>query len=191
MTFSITAAVAPRGSALVLVDQIVVQRLEVAESTETASVELAPLAIGRHTVQVVFIGAEGFAHSSSDLLNLKVTGSAPVRHLTRLGWVDVTDAPASAWGFGLATLDSAGNVLDVWFPQPALGSPGSSEAPAELDALATPDDVRGVTREVRLVEIADLSSAPASTEDAWLRLHLLSHRLVHRTAIRSTASSGC
>ena len=75
VTFSITAAVAPRGSALVLVDQIVVQRLEVAESTETASVELAPLAIGRHTAQVVFIGAKGFAHSSSYPLNLKVTGS--------------------------------------------------------------------------------------------------------------------
>ena len=69
-------------------------------------------------------------------------------------------------------------MLDVWFPQPALGSPGSSQAPAELEALATPDEVRGVTREVRLVEIADLSSAPASTEDTWLRLHLLSHRLV-------------
>jgi len=90
----------------------------------------------------------------------------------------VTDAPTSAWGHGLATLDAAGAVLDVWFPQPALGSPDGTDAPADLVALATPDEQRGVTREVRLVEIADLSSAPTTTEDVWLRLHLLSHRLV-------------
>ena len=83
----------------------------------------------------------------------------------------------AAWGFGLATLDSDGVVLDVWFPAPALGSPGDETAPAELVALATPDPLREVTREVRLVTILDLSAPPASTEDAWLRLHLLSHRL--------------
>ena len=69
-------------------------------------------------------------------------------------------------------------MLDAWFPAPALGEPDGSDAPAELAALAGPDDVRRVTREVRLVEIADLQAPPASTEDAWLRLHLLSHRLV-------------
>ncbi len=85
----------------------------------------------------------------------------------------------AAWGYGLATLDAAGAVLDVWFPTPALGEPpADASAPAELDALATPDDVRRVTREVRRVVVADLGAAPASTEDAWLRLHLLSHRLV-------------
>jgi 2,3,4,5-tetrahydropyridine-2,6-dicarboxylate N-succinyltransferase len=87
----------------------------------------------------------------------------------------VTEA---AWGHGLATLDRAGNVLDVWFPAPALGTPDGSEAPASLTALAGQDDARGVTREVRLVEVEDLQSAPASTEDVWLRLHLLSSRLV-------------
>ena len=40
-----------------------------------------------------------------------------------------------------------------------------------------------MTREVRLVEIADLQSAPSSTEDAWLRLHLLSHRIVRPRTI--------
>jgi 2,3,4,5-tetrahydropyridine-2,6-dicarboxylate N-succinyltransferase len=45
-------------------------------------------------------------------------------------------------------------------------------------ALAGADDVRAVTREVRLVEIGDLQDAPSSTEDVWLRLHLLSTRLV-------------
>ena len=88
-------------------------------------------------------------------------------------------SPSSAWGYGLATLDVSGAMLDVWFPAPALGTPpADAAAPAELTALATPDDVRRVTREVRLVEIADLAAPPASTEDAWLRLHLLSSRLV-------------
>ena len=83
----------------------------------------------------------------------------------------------AASGHALLTLDADGAVLDAWFPEPVLsGSP--AEAPSDLAALATPDDVRQVTREVRLVEIADLSAAPSTTEEVWLRLHLLSHRLV-------------
>ena len=95
----------------------------------------------------------------------------------------MSETPANAWGHALVTLDESGAVLDAWFPAPALGSPDGSDAPAELTALAGPDDVRRVTREVRLVEIADLQSPPASTEDAWLRLHLLSHRLVRPRTI--------
>jgi 2,3,4,5-tetrahydropyridine-2-carboxylate N-succinyltransferase len=76
----------------------------------------------------------------------------------------------------LVTLDRAGAVLDVWFPSPALGTP-DGPPPAELQRLAIPDEVRRVTREVRRVVIDDLSAAPASAEDAWLRLHLLSARL--------------
>jgi 2,3,4,5-tetrahydropyridine-2,6-dicarboxylate N-succinyltransferase len=90
----------------------------------------------------------------------------------------VTDAPTHAWGHGLATLDEDGAVLDLWFPSPALGAYDGSEPPAELATLAGQDDVRRVTREVRTVEIADLQQPPADTADAWLRLHLLSHRLV-------------
>ncbi len=90
----------------------------------------------------------------------------------------MTDAPTAAWGHGLATLDAEGTVLDVWFPSPALGAPDGTDAPDSLTALEGADQARGVRREVRLVEIADLSAAPASTEDVWLRLHLLSTRLV-------------
>ena len=80
-----------------------------------------------------------------------------------------------ASGHGIATI-SKGATLDVWFPAPAL-SPLSGSAPAELTALVGSDDVRGVTREVVNVEI-DITKAPASAADAYLRLHLLSHRLV-------------
>jgi 2,3,4,5-tetrahydropyridine-2-carboxylate N-succinyltransferase len=90
----------------------------------------------------------------------------------------VTDAPTTAWGFGLATLDADGNVLDVWFPAPALGEPDGSDAPAELTALEGKDDPRAIIREVRRVVVADLQSPVDGAEDAWLRLHLLSARLV-------------
>lgn len=82
----------------------------------------------------------------------------------------------AASGYGLVTLHGD-TVLDVWFPSPVLGAT-EGEAPAELTALEGDDKARGVRREVRLVEIADLDDAPATTEDVWLRLHLLSTRLV-------------
>ena len=80
-----------------------------------------------------------------------------------------------AHGHGIATL-SGSTVLDVWFPAPALGA--LTGAPdAALTALAVADPDRGVTREVVSIEI-DLTKAPADAKDAYLRLHLLSHRLV-------------
>jgi 2,3,4,5-tetrahydropyridine-2-carboxylate N-succinyltransferase len=80
-----------------------------------------------------------------------------------------------AHGHGIATLAGT-TVLDVWYPAPALGAlTGSPDA--ALTALALPDNDRGITREVVSVEI-DLTHAPADAKDAYLRLHLLSHRLV-------------
>jgi 2,3,4,5-tetrahydropyridine-2-carboxylate N-succinyltransferase len=80
-----------------------------------------------------------------------------------------------AHGHGIATL-SGSTVLDVWFPAPALGAlTGTPDA--ALTALAVADTDRAVTREVVSVEI-DLTKAPADAKDAYLRLHLLSHRLV-------------
>jgi 2,3,4,5-tetrahydropyridine-2-carboxylate N-succinyltransferase len=93
----------------------------------------------------------------------------------------VTETATSAWGHGLATIDASGAVLDVWFPSPALGDRDGSDhsgAPAELTALEGRDDARQVTREVRRVVVTDLQSPITDTADAWLRLHLLSHRLV-------------
>ena len=89
----------------------------------------------------------------------------------------MTDQPTHAWGFGLATLDRSDQVLDLWFPTPAVGTADGAEAPAELVALEGDDEVRGVRRVVRLVEVGDLQAKPTSTEDVWLRLHLLSSRL--------------
>ena len=80
-----------------------------------------------------------------------------------------------AHGHGIATLAGT-TVLDVWFPAPALG-PLVGSPDASLIALATPDNDRAITREVISIDI-DLTQAPTSAQDAYLRLHLLSHRLV-------------
>ena len=80
-----------------------------------------------------------------------------------------------ASGHGIATI-AKGVTLDVWFPSPAL-SQLSGSVPAELTALVGIDTARGVSREVISIEI-DLTKSPANAADAYLRLHLLSHRLV-------------
>lgn len=81
----------------------------------------------------------------------------------------------SASAIGVATI-SGDLVLDAWFPAPALGStpvdvPGISSA---IDS----DEIRGVTTRTMTVTIADLDAPPADALDAYLRLHLLSHRIV-------------
>ncbi|MGY2873586.1 2,3,4,5-tetrahydropyridine-2,6-dicarboxylate N-succinyltransferase [Marmoricola sp. URHA0025 HA25] len=87
-------------------------------------------------------------------------------------------AQKSAWGHGLATIADDGSVLDTWYPTPALGEPPADVAPpASLTALETKDPARRVHTEVVLTASA-LDDAPADATDVYLRLHLLSHRLV-------------
>ena len=97
--------------------------------------------------------------------------------------------PTSAWAYGLATFagtegeaPAGARVLDTWYPSPTLAraddDPASLEAPAELARLEGVDEARGVRRSVVRTVIEDLQAPPADTHDVWLRLHLLSHRLV-------------
>jgi 2,3,4,5-tetrahydropyridine-2-carboxylate N-succinyltransferase len=87
----------------------------------------------------------------------------------------------SAWGYGLATTTDAGVVLDTWYPDPQLGEApadaGPHGVPATLAALEGMDPDRGVRTDV-VRNVIDLDSPPAGASDAYLRLHLLSHRLV-------------
>ena len=82
-----------------------------------------------------------------------------------------------AWGHGLATKSASGQVLDVWFPEVSLGEAPKSDLqwfpPKELELAATSDELREVVREVVRVE-ARLDQPVSSTEDAYLRLHLIS-----------------
>jgi 2,3,4,5-tetrahydropyridine-2,6-dicarboxylate N-succinyltransferase len=92
----------------------------------------------------------------------------------------------SAAGVGLATIAADGTVLDTWFPAPELDADGESgtvrlsvaEVPEEMAALAGRDDDRGVETVVVRTVIASLDDKAADAYDAYLRLHLLSHRLV-------------
>ena len=94
-----------------------------------------------------------------------------------------------AHGVGLATVTTGGAVLDTWFPQPKLGtaSPAGSvrltpsEAVAALGAAADilgPDTDRGVEVVAVRTSIASLADAAVDAHDMYLRLHLLSWRLV-------------
>jgi 2,3,4,5-tetrahydropyridine-2,6-dicarboxylate N-succinyltransferase len=95
-------------------------------------------------------------------------------------------AVTGAVGIGLATLASDGSILDTWFPAPELTESGTSttsrlavsDIPPDLAALVGCDDSRGTeTVAVRTV-IGALDDVATDAYDAYLRLHLLSHRLV-------------
>ncbi|MFC5928784.1 2,3,4,5-tetrahydropyridine-2,6-dicarboxylate N-succinyltransferase [Cryobacterium melibiosiphilum] len=99
---------------------------------------------------------------------------------------DLSPTPTHAWGYGLATVADEGTVLDTWFPQPQLGPlPAKRDrwiVPAELDAASGDDPRRAVHVGAVTIEI-ELQAPPASTSDAYLRLHLLSHLLVKPNSI--------
>ncbi len=86
---------------------------------------------------------------------------------------------STAHGVALVTLTPDGRALDAWFPEPQLGP-----VPDDLEALGAggtgfdrEDAIRGVRTEEQVVQI-DLDAGPVSPQDVYLRLHLLSHRLV-------------
>ena len=105
-------------------------------------------------------------------------------------------ARSGAAGVGLATVAGDGTVLDTWFPDPRLTAPSraaqaglggtarlepadaADEIGAEAAAGIGRDDFRGVEIVAVRTQIPDLSAPPADAHDVWLRLHLLSHRLI-------------
>ncbi|HET6949422.1 MAG TPA: 2,3,4,5-tetrahydropyridine-2,6-dicarboxylate N-succinyltransferase [Acidimicrobiales bacterium] len=114
-----------------------------------------------------------------------------------------TSTPRGAWGVGLATLTPDGRVLDTWYPSPSLAAPdvvraaagemGAASAPGsthlspetasgqlgvDVAGACGPDPVRRVERVAVATFIEALDDPPVDTHDVYLRLHLLSHRLV-------------
>jgi 2,3,4,5-tetrahydropyridine-2-carboxylate N-succinyltransferase len=75
-------------------------------------------------------------------------------------------------------VESDGRVLDAWYPSPALGTPDDAAPPTVLTALVGKDAKRGVRTEVVRTVIGSLADPPVDAADAYLRLHLLSHRLI-------------
>ena len=101
----------------------------------------------------------------------------------------------SAWAMGLATY-AGDRMLDAWFPEPHLGLDGAptigSHPPTteiqgaqagDLISGARADEARGVRVAAIATVIGDLAQPPADTADAYLRLHLLSHRLVQPNSL--------
>jgi 2,3,4,5-tetrahydropyridine-2-carboxylate N-succinyltransferase len=82
----------------------------------------------------------------------------------------------SAFGFGVATKDSEGILLDAYFSVLGLGKLDQSSAP-DLSKLLKTDSLRGTKSELIAIEI-DLDKAPLDAADVYLRLHLLSHRTI-------------
>jgi 2,3,4,5-tetrahydropyridine-2-carboxylate N-succinyltransferase len=74
-----------------------------------------------------------------------------------------------------------GTILDVWYPTPALTA--RAEDVVGLDHAIHTDELRGVHIQPIETVINDLDDAPRDTADAYLRLHLLSHRLVEPRTI--------
>jgi len=105
--------------------------------------------------------------------------------------------PASmgAAGVGVATLDRDGSLLDCWFPSPELreNMPAERRLCSETEAISAIgqaaaqlvgyDPLRDVRRVVVSVSIEDLSREMSDLYDLYLRLHLLSHRLVRPNSI--------
>ncbi len=111
---------------------------------------------------------------------------------------DASPRPAAlgAHASGLATLSADGRVLDAWYPSPALGAPETATGTTRLDPVGAEDQLGSSAvgalgadpiRDVQVVAVAttitDLDAPPVDTYDAWLRLQLLSHRLVTPNSI--------
>ena len=83
----------------------------------------------------------------------------------------------SASAHGLTTMDLAtSRTLDAWYPAPQL-----TPDPARVEGLPDDeqvDDLRGVRVAPVTTVVDDLGAPPGDAVDAYLRLHLLSHRLV-------------
>jgi 2,3,4,5-tetrahydropyridine-2,6-dicarboxylate N-succinyltransferase len=84
---------------------------------------------------------------------------------------------SEAWGTGLATRTRDGRVLDVLFADPRLGA-AEADPGTTTGAVVHEDPRRGVQLVEVTIVLDDLDSAPTDVYDAYLRLHLLSHRLV-------------
>ncbi|MDO5672124.1 MAG: DapH/DapD/GlmU-related protein [Actinomycetaceae bacterium] len=91
----------------------------------------------------------------------------------------------NAWGVGLATVTSSGKTLDVWFPNPRLGEEDPELMRQDLERLAPlekADKARGVHASIVRTN-SDLDLGPESTAGAYLRLHVLSHRLAQPNTV--------
>ena len=92
-----------------------------------------------------------------------------------------------AWGVGLATIAADGTTLDTFFRHLGLGNAVPAGTPTETQS--TTDERRGVAI-VPASLVIDTQAAPTSATDVYLRLHLLSHRMVEPRTINLDGAFG-
>jgi len=96
------------------------------------------------------------------------------------------DETSGATGEGFATVSRNGTVLDAWFLELGLangGATGTRRVACDVSGYARTDPIRRTEVVAIRTEIASLEDAPVDVHDAYLRLHLLSHRLVRPNTI--------
>ncbi|MDO4913420.1 MAG: 2,3,4,5-tetrahydropyridine-2,6-dicarboxylate N-succinyltransferase [Bifidobacteriaceae bacterium] len=87
-----------------------------------------------------------------------------------------------AWGWGLASVDSQDRVLDVWYPTLTLGDAPETTPDHSFTHISENEDARGIRR-VPMFTVSQLDEPVENPQDAYLRLHLLSMRLVKPNTI--------
>jgi 2,3,4,5-tetrahydropyridine-2-carboxylate N-succinyltransferase len=83
-------------------------------------------------------------------------------------------AQQNAFGIGIATQNQAGEILECWFHTLGIGSKTGVD---KFPELLTTDEIRMVKRVNLSLEI-DLTKPAKDVADVYLRLQLLSHRIV-------------
>ena len=83
----------------------------------------------------------------------------------------------TAYGFGVATQTKTGQILDCTFHTLGLGSAPANNLANEFKSQLGEDQIRNLSKIAVELNI-DLAEKPKDASDVFLRLHLISHRLV-------------
>jgi 2,3,4,5-tetrahydropyridine-2-carboxylate N-succinyltransferase len=83
----------------------------------------------------------------------------------------------TAYGFGIATQTKSGQILDCSFHTLGLGGAPANNLANEFKSQLGEDQTRNLNKIAVEISI-DLAEKPKDATDVFLRLHLLSHRLV-------------
>ena len=83
----------------------------------------------------------------------------------------------TAYGFGVATQTKSGQILDCTFHTLGLGSAPTNNLAKEFKSQLGEDQIRSLSKIAVELSI-DLAEKPKDASDVFLRLHLISHRLV-------------
>ena len=84
---------------------------------------------------------------------------------------------STAYGFGIATQNQSGQTLECSFYALGLGKAPENKIDATFKSLIGEDPIRKV-KKVAVEVVIQINEKPKDAADVYLRLHLLSHRLL-------------